>query len=82
MANFRNLPATQAAVFEEIATGNDRGHNYSTIKALLRKELIQCLRVPTLMPSGIRVDISCYQVPLDIHIEWCVWCAEQWSEGK
>lgn len=72
---FRNLPKTQADVFEQIAVNNDGGHHPKTVASLLKKGLIgvtrECLR------GSPSVVIERYFVPTPIHIEWCNWCSDQ-----
>jgi len=70
--NFRNLPDAQAQVFEQIAVNNDAGHHPATVKALLKKGLIE----QTGERQGL-LTVFRYHVPMPIHIEWCQWCAEQ-----
>ena len=73
---FRNLPSTQAAVFEQIAIGNDAGHDSRTLAKLLNAELITRTEQRKTDTFGEFV-IYRYEVPLPVHMEWCAWCAEQ-----
>lgn len=72
--NFRNLNNNQSSVFEQVAIGRDGGHNYATIKALLRKGLIERLGELQVTQSGLTVEVARYQVPLPVHLEWGEWC--------
>lgn len=72
MTTFRNLPPKQSEVFEQIAIGNDAGHNPRTLDALWRKFLIERSE----QMQGLFI-IYRYNVPVNIHIEWCAWCAKQ-----
>ena len=74
MKNFRNLTNAQSDVFEQIAVGNDGGHNP---KVLDRLEKMGLLISKSQILSGYPpVMIKRYEVPIDIHIEWCQWCSE------
>lgn len=77
-SNFRNLSDKQSDVFEQIAIGNIAGHNFNTIKSLLRKQLIR--RSYEYHPAE-GVTFYRYEVPLPIHIEWCEWCVER-TQGE
>ena len=76
MKNFRNLTNAQSDVFEQIAVGNDNdgGHNP---KVLDRLEKMGLLTSKSQILSGFPpVTIKRYEVPIDIHMEWCQWCSE------
>lgn len=69
---FRNLSPKQSEVFEQVAIGNDAGHNPRTLDALWKKNLIE----RTEQIQGLFV-IYHYYVPLSVHAEWCEWCSQQ-----
>lgn len=72
MKTFRNLTPAQSRVFEQIAIGNDRGHNYRIINRLFAAGLIDREEVRDGYFHTWR-----YFVPLPLHMEWCQWCSEQ-----
>jgi hypothetical protein len=72
---FRNLPAQQDSVLQQICLGNDGGHNPATLEALERKGLIEMYQSED-REGGFRFFTNRYYVPMGIHIEWCRWCAE------
>lgn len=74
--NFRNLSDSQSSVFEQIATGNDAGHSKRTLDSLMRKGLIRQFQQSQVDHIG-QFYVYRYEVPLDVHIEWCEWCSQQ-----
>jgi hypothetical protein len=72
MKRFRDLPKAQSFVFEQIAINNDAGHHPATLKALMKKGLIEETRERQGAFSIFR-----YHVPIPIHMEWCNWCSKQ-----
>lgn len=75
---FAGLTPAQQRVFEQIATGNDAGHNNRTLGALVHKGLIEKEQTPGGSYRGKTIFwITRYYVPLPVHMRWCVWCAEQ-----
>ena len=74
MTTFRNLSPKQSEVFEQIAVGNDAGHNPRTLDALWRKNLIERTEQSV---KGTLFVVYRYHVPLPIHREWCEWCSQQ-----
>jgi phosphomannomutase len=72
------LPGAQQLVLSAIAIGHDRGHHERTLQALAGKGLIVGHRV--LLPGTPPVEIVRWEVPLDVHIQWAAWCAEQPDE--
>ena len=78
---FRNLSPTQSAVFEQIAIGRDEGHNQRTLDTLMKKKLITQSQESGVDHIG-QFYIYRYEVPLDVHMEWCAWCTSQLSEVK
>ena len=80
---FDRLPPRQRDVLGFIAINWDKGHRPATIKALLRKGLIEEageeeLRFKDGLPP---MRIMHYAVPLDVHIAWCEWCNE-WCDAQ
>lgn len=72
---FRKLTPAQQRVFEQIAKHQDGGYRPATLKALVRKEMIQVEWVK----KG-HANIRRYFVPIAIHLAWREWCAEQPEE--
>jgi hypothetical protein len=73
---FDNLPPRQAEVFEQIATGNDKGHNLRTLDALERKGYIISHEEKVGRDGFGIITVLRYEVPIPIHIRWCEWCGE------
>lgn len=73
----RGLTAVQLRVFEAIATGHDEGHPGKTLKSLIAKGLIVSpgMRIVGQDRFGL-VEVPVYDVPVSLHIEWCMWCSE------
>ena len=65
----------QVAVFEQIATGMDRGHHPATLKALLEAGLIVG-KTKTYASIDGDFRIVRFHVPIPIHMQWCQWCCE------
>ena len=85
MARFRNLSESQSNVFELIAINQDWGHHPRTLEALEKKGLITKHEGVSYGSGNSALDripmkIYRYQVPLDVHIEWCDWCSRE-DEG-
>ena len=74
MKNFRNLTNTQSDVFEQIAVGNDGGHNPKVLDRLEKMGLL--ISKSQILSKCPPVMIKRYEIPIDIHIEWCQWCSE------
>jgi len=74
MATFEGLTRKQHEVFAQIATGNDRAHHSKTLQALQAKGFI--VATPRKLPGWPPVTVNTYDVPIDVHIRWCAWCAE------
>ncbi len=79
---FDNLPAKQAAAFEQIATGNDRGHHPATLRALVNKGYISEW-AQTIGRDGFGdITVMRYEVPIPVHIRWCEWCSENYADDE
>lgn len=74
MSTFEGLTKGQHQVFSQIATGNDRGHSPRTLKTLVDKGYISV--IPVTLPGWPPVMVNRYEVPIDLHIRWCAWCAD------
>lgn len=80
---FHNLTPAQDKAFGQIAIGQHPFCSPKTIRALLDKGLIKEGEDKKIYGKGnspidrIPVVVKDYYVPLDIHMEWCAWCAEQ-----
>ena len=75
MATFAGLTPTQHRVFEQIATGNDGGHNLRTLAALVKHGMIVAEKVR--FSDKYPGTYTRYFVPVLWHVRWCEWCAEQ-----
>ncbi len=71
----RGCTKLQIEAFERIATGDDRGHAPSTLRALERRGLITLHE--THLPGEFAVRVKIPVVPLPVHYAWCAWCAGQ-----
>lgn len=69
------LTARQRDVLSDIACGLDRGHPPKVLAALAGKDLIVG-REETL-PGHPPVRITRWEVPIDVHMQWAAWCAQQ-----
>jgi len=67
---FPGLTKRQREVFEQISINKDLGHPESTLKALIKKGLIE--QSKQMLYWGY---IYRYEVPLNIHMQWCEWCS-------
>lgn len=75
MIAFTELTKRQLGVFEQIATGNDKGHPQRTLDSLERRGYIGSeLQYLSGFPP---VAVCRYYVPIPVHMEWCKWCAER-----
>lgn len=73
MTDFDKLSDAQINVFEQIAIGNDAGHNQRTLDSLLKRGLIETYREPFIDYIG-QTYITRYRVTTSAHIDWCAWC--------
>ncbi|GGM52635.1 hypothetical protein ACFFX1_55440 [Dactylosporangium sucinum] len=69
------LTNRQREVLGAIACGDDQHHHRKVLKALADLGLIVEHRVR--LADGLPVEISRWEVPLDVHIQWAEWCAAQ-----
>ena len=81
MATFAELTVAQHRVFEQIAIGNDGGHNLRTLAALVRHGMIVAEEVEGHW-GKFPGTYTRYFVPVPWHIRWCEWCAEQPDTDK
>lgn len=77
MIDFGKLSKQQLCVFGQISIGNDGGHHPKTLESLLKKGLVQ--REKQILPGRFPVRIWRYFVPINVHIEWCQWCHDNYS---
>lgn len=83
MTTFKGLTEAQQRVFEQIATGNDAGHNSRTLAALVKKGMIEEEKQSGGTYRGKTIFwITRYFVPLPVQLLWCAWCAEQPDEDE
>lgn len=74
--NFRGLSDKQAEVLGQMCIGNDEGHSPRTLKSLEAKGLLvgyDHFRIAHNWDTGVGVPVKVrrYQVPIQVHIEWC-----------
>jgi hypothetical protein len=75
---FLNLTKKQLAVFEQIAINKDLSHNSKTLDSLEKKGLIESYEQS--LNGSIPCIIKRYEVPINIHMQWCKWCSENYTE--
>jgi hypothetical protein len=81
--NFRNLTNAQQKVLGDISIGQIPFCSPKTIQILLAKGLIEQRPDKPIYGKGnspidrIPLMVAQYEMPIQIHIEWCQWCAEQ-----
>lgn len=75
MMAFSDLTKRQREVFEQIATGHDKGHPEQTLWSLAKRGYIT--RYPETLPGDPPVTIMRCEVPIPVHIEWCQWCEKR-----
>lgn len=74
------MTANQTRVFEQIAIGNDGGHNPATVTSLINKGfVIRLIDRPVGRDVLGIISVPQYDVPIPIHYEWCQWCADNWD---
>lgn len=72
------LVERQRHVLGSIAIGQDGGHHPAILAFLAEKGFIVGHRVQLAgMPP---VEVIRWEVPLDVHVQWAAWCAEQPDE--
>jgi hypothetical protein len=69
------LTTRQRDTLSRIAVGLDGGNHPAPLKVLAEKGLIVGRR--ELLPGMPPVEIVRWELPLDVHIQWAAWCAEQ-----
>ena len=74
---FRQLPPKQSEVFEQVASGNSRGHHPATLLALCGKGLIEFHDAVLGKDHFGNIIVKVPYVPVPIHMEWCQWCSDE-----
>lgn len=79
------LSEKQRHVLGMIAINEDTGHPPATIRALIKKGLIDSFEEEIFGRGNSPIDriplvVTRYYVPLPIHIIWCEWCSQNISE--
>jgi hypothetical protein len=72
------LSLRQREVLGEIAIGQDGGHNKRILQVLAEKGLI--VGYQQALPGHPPVTVTRWEVPLDVHIQWCEWCTQRVDE--
>jgi hypothetical protein len=72
------LTPAQRDVLGLIAINQDAGHHPATLAALAQRGLIVGYRQT--LPGFPPVEITRWEVPVDVHIQWAEWCAAQPDE--
>lgn len=78
MLDMDALTERQRFVLGNIAIGLDGGHHPRTLVALAEKGLIVGHRET--LPGHPPVEVTRWEVPVDVHIQWAEWCAAQPDE--
>lgn len=76
--NFRDLTNAQQRVLGLIAINEDLGHNERVYRALEAKGLI--VGEDENRGGFPPLTVRRYHVPMPVHMEWCTWCSENFSE--
>lgn len=77
--DFDHLTEKQRDVLGQIAMNCDLGHHPWTLAVLLKKGLIE----EHVEERRDRLGTFCvkrYSVPIHVHVRWCQWCSEHYSE--
>jgi hypothetical protein len=74
------LTEPQRTVLGNIAIGVDGGHNPRTLAALAERGLIVGYRQTT--PGFPPVEVTRWEMPIGVHIQWAEWCAAQPDEEE
>lgn len=69
------LTPKQREVLGQIACNNDQGHPLVTLLALAKRGLIVGWREE--LPGRPPMQVTRWEVPIDVHIQWAAWCAKQ-----
>ncbi len=77
MIDFGKLKPHWREVLGRIAINDDRFVNNRTADALVKRGLIESYKEN--LGGRLPVVITRYRMPLDIHIQWCSWCAENFT---
>lgn len=72
------LTERQRFILGQIAIGFDGGHHPQMLRFLAERGLIVGRTVR--MGGTPAVDVTRWEVPLDVHIQWAAWCAQQPDE--
>lgn len=73
----------QRRMFEQVATGVDCPPGAAaTRRALVDKGLIQKVGSRFVGRHPFQVELPCFEVPLHIHMQWCEWCSENFTENE
>jgi len=71
----------QIEIFEAIAIGQDPPFRRRSIQALLDAKLIEKIGEREISRDRLgSIKVPVYQVPANLHYQWCAWCAEQPDE--
>ena len=65
----------QRAIFERLCCGDDRGIGAATATSLIKRGIVE--QYEELLRGRFPVRIKRYRVPLEVHAQWCAWCAGQ-----
>jgi hypothetical protein len=69
------LTENERYILGSIVVGVTRGHHPITLDALFRKRLINFDEEVFVDRFG-KLTINCPYVPINVHMAWCEWCAE------
>jgi len=72
------LTESQRAVLGNIAIGFDGGHDLRVLFALAERGLIVGFRQT--LPGFPPVEVTRWEMPIGVHIQWAQWCADQPDE--
>jgi len=79
----KGLTKAQRETFEAIACGQDFPYRPKTISLLLKKKAIVQTGEKIICQDAFGiVKVPVFEVPMPLHLAWCQWCAENYSESE
>ena len=73
----RGMTKAQVAAFERIAVNEAPACGQKTLGALLRAGVVVQGTPERRRDALGSYEVPSFYVPLPVHLQWCIWCAEQ-----